>query len=136
MAEPWLDELGVWPDTSGLTEFRVTFGMKYARAGHPVMREVHPEGWLTVYAEDRSAVAAAMSEHFDNAYAFTYTVDRFDEAFHPRGPFARMAVLARGIRIELVDDLPDWPALARAVVDDDTATLRRIAGLPAGGGDV
>lgn len=35
-----------------MSEFRVTFGQKYAREPHPTVRWAHPDGWATIDAPD------------------------------------------------------------------------------------
>lgn len=38
-----------------MSEFRVTFGQRYASEPHPIWPEAHPDGWLAIIATDRPA---------------------------------------------------------------------------------
>jgi hypothetical protein len=78
-----------------LVEFRVTFGQRYAREAHPVLgREAHPDGWLTVVADDYETARALVVRELGTAWANLYplgsmTRDEWAKWF-PRGEVGRI----------------------------------------------
>jgi monoamine oxidase len=48
-----------------MKEYRVTFGLKYRTNEHPTWPKAHPDGWLTVIAENENMARrfTAAGEH-------------------------------------------------------------------------
>jgi hypothetical protein len=73
-----------------MSEFRVTFGQKYRREGHPAMREVHPDGWVAVFASDYDEARRIVVERFGTAWSGLYEPKPDDLDYYPRGELARI----------------------------------------------
>lgn len=58
-----------------MREFRVTFGQRWRREGHPTFPAAHPDGWLTIVApdEDRAREVAFgwLGRHWSDLYRAT-----------------------------------------------------------------
>jgi hypothetical protein len=55
-----------------VTEYRVTFGQKYARETHPMLPDAHPDNWVVVEAPSpataRQAVVDALGQFWCDIY--------------------------------------------------------------------
>lgn len=76
-----------------MTEFRVTFGLKYGHREHPTFPAASPRGWLTILARDMDAARMIAHAALGEAWAFLYPVP-IDEAswgrLYPLGEIARI----------------------------------------------
>ena len=96
-------------DTTGLTEYRVTFGSRYRWASDPApvaLPEAHPDGWLAIFAPDETAARDALWDRLPMGWADIVRAD--DEAatrlnvveapdlgwlaMYPRGELARWVI--------------------------------------------
>ncbi len=59
-----------------MSEYRITFGLKYRHQQHPLFPAAHPDGWLTIIARNQPT-----------ARAITHLTLASDFAFHYPGPF-------------------------------------------------
>jgi hypothetical protein len=82
-----------------MIEYRFTFGMKYRDEPHPAGSWPHPDGWLTVYAENGDQarqLAGAVIGHVDNdprapfAYAFDYSPEQWSQPTRRGGNWDEM----------------------------------------------
>lgn len=71
-----------------MSEFYVTFGIKYAREPHPTFAAAHPDGWVTIEAPDEIAARTVAFERLGIYFAFIY-YDAPDGCLFPRGELAR-----------------------------------------------
>lgn len=90
-----------------LTEYRITFGIRYADETHPRFPEAHPDGWVAVMAENEDAARRLVHDRIGNDWAFIY------HPAHPNypGPFGRhfrKGELARWSTWNPVEVI-DWP---------------------------
>ncbi len=100
-----------------LTEFRITFGVRYAHERHPGLPAASPDGWLAVMAENEDAARSLVNDRIGNAWAFIYrpdfpgypTVGRL----FPKGELARWTVgepvVPKRATPDLIDPLVDLP---------------------------
>ena len=76
-----------------MSEFRVTFGVRYRHEPHPVLPKADPDGYITVVADSEPQARSYLFEHIGRAWAFIYP-EPFDEArwaqLHPHGEFLRL----------------------------------------------
>lgn len=61
-----------------MKEFRFTFGQRYRREVHPCLAEAHPDGWMTVEAEDYDQAREIAVSELGADWAFQYE-EPFDE---------------------------------------------------------
>lgn len=76
-----------------MSEFRVTWGQRYAREAHPTFAKAHPDGWLTIVAPDEHAARDVAIDHLGAAWSFLYVTAELDAAwdeYFPRGELARI----------------------------------------------
>lgn len=74
-------------------EFRVTFGQRYRREEHPAFPKAHPDGWLTVVADDENKARAWAFEFLGDRWAFLQAepFDRDDwDGHYPLGELHRV----------------------------------------------
>ncbi len=76
-----------------MTEFRVTFGLRYAHQEHPTFPAASPRGWLTILARDKDVARMIAHATLGEAWAFLYPAP-IDEAgwgrLYPLGEIARI----------------------------------------------
>lgn len=75
-----------------MTEYRITFGLKYSRETHPQFPAAHPDGWLTILAAREEVARLIANAVLDRDWAFLYS-GPFDEKwaqYHPMGELARI----------------------------------------------
>lgn len=71
-------------------EYRVTFGLKYAREAHPVAAWAHPAGWLAVIAPDEETARALTVALVGLHWSYIYPADEIGPEHFPRGELARV----------------------------------------------
>lgn len=71
-----------------VSEFYVTFGGKYAREAHPRLSVAHPDGWVTIEADDYEQARAATVALLGTAWCWLHDTPRDPEWF-PAGELAR-----------------------------------------------
>jgi hypothetical protein len=83
-----------------MTEYRVTFGFRYAREPHPIFDKAHPDGWVTIIAPNEEKARKAAFNLLGNVWAFLYgpeelqdTASSWAELF-PLGELHRIEVAA------------------------------------------
>ena len=78
--------------TTNAHEFRVTFGQKYRRVGHPGLREAHPDGWLAIMAPDLLSARAAAIDLLGDQWASIYRATDHDDwdDYYPLGELHRI----------------------------------------------
>lgn len=86
--------------------------MQYAREEHPSLLVAHPDGWLTVYAEDELDARRIVCTHIGGAWAFIYEAPFEDDSWqlYPRGELHQMGRVSE----------PAPPAEAAAIQADDS----------------
>lgn len=76
-----------------MTEYRVTFGMKYRTQQHPTFPAAHPDGWLTIVAATEEVAREIACAVLGKEWAFIYAPP-FDTAscalLHSMGEIARI----------------------------------------------
>jgi hypothetical protein len=86
-----------------VSEFRVTFGQKYAREVHPTSPDIHPDGWVAVHAADYAAARLTTVATFGTAWANLYTPDAMPAEewalYFPRGELASITSTAPGSEV-------------------------------------
>lgn len=82
-----------WPEIlPGEREYVITFGSKYRREPHPVLRDAHPDAYVTIIAVSGGQARRAAFAWLGNAWAFPYLATDFDaEAYATRGEIDRRA---------------------------------------------
>lgn len=60
-------------------EFMGTFGVRYKREPHPSGKEVDPDGYVLIHAEDFNEAIQMMQAEYGTAYAFVYGARGFSE---------------------------------------------------------
>lgn len=60
-----------------MAEFRLTFGVQYAREPHPVNEIAHPDGWVTIIADDYEDARWLAFREFGRCWSGLYTLDDF-----------------------------------------------------------
>lgn len=73
-----------------MTEFYVTFGVQYEDGSHP-RAWVHPDGYLTIEADDYSTARHAAFTLLDNNFAFIYE-EKLDSNTFPLGELHRIKI--------------------------------------------
>jgi hypothetical protein len=78
---------------AGLTEYRVTFGQRYAYVENPAFKPASPNGWLTIYApceqDARDAVAGELGAYWSALYPIDVEwIRTADREFYPLGELA------------------------------------------------
>jgi predicted dehydrogenase len=58
-----------------MKEYRVTFGLKYRTNEHPTWPKAHPDGWLTVIAENENMARRFTAALLATNWAFIYPRD-------------------------------------------------------------
>lgn len=91
-------------DTTGLIEFRLTFGFK-VDAGVPGLPEAHRDGWLAVFAPDETAAREAAFDRLGREWS---DIARHDDpdvlgwgpwpVLYPRGEIARWVITEPTVR--------------------------------------
>jgi len=73
-------------------EYRVTFGQKYRGETHPSFPEAHPDGWLTIVAEDRGQARAAAAAKLGREWCDMYGPESWPHVSHyfPLGELGRI----------------------------------------------
>lgn len=73
-----------------MSEFYVTFGCQYAHEQHPRLGAAHPDGWLTIEADDEVAARATAIAWLGTAWSFMYD-EKPDLRLFPLGELHRVA---------------------------------------------
>jgi len=86
-----------------VSEFRVTFGQKYAREVHPLSPDIHPDGWVAIHAADYAAARLTVVATFDTAWASLYAPEDMTPKewalFFPRGEITSITSTAPGSEV-------------------------------------
>lgn len=69
--------------------FYFTFGQKYRHQPHPRSGPAHPDGWVTVEADDANAARVDMFRHYGPFWAMQYDQEPSRQTF-PRGELCRI----------------------------------------------
>ena len=99
MGEAAVSEFGV---TFG-QEFRVTFGQRYAREPHPRWAAAHPDGWVTVVADDYKAARRWAYANFGIHWSDLYAADAHpstDAELYPRGELGRFTTTGPAVWVD------------------------------------
>ena len=78
-----------WTHSKTVTKFHFTFGQKYRHEPHP-RGPAHPDGWVTVEADNVEDAVQIMSEHYGDMWASCYTEHSFNPDLFPRGELVRL----------------------------------------------
>jgi hypothetical protein len=73
-------------------EYRVTFGQRYAKEPHPTWTAAHPDGWVTVIADDCKTARRWAYANFGIHWCDLYEADAHpstDAELYPLGELAR-----------------------------------------------
>jgi hypothetical protein len=90
VAVAWVEAIDRRASKDGAaSEYRVTFGCKYAREPHPSFPDAHPDGWVTIVAPDEMAARRVAHERLSGQYAFIYAPEEWEPEWFPRGELAR-----------------------------------------------
>lgn len=75
-----------------MPEFVVTFGQRFRREVHARLPLAHPDGWVTIVADDYSDARLLAIVNLGTEWSGIYDGDPFvDEVeFYPRGELARL----------------------------------------------
>ncbi len=73
-----------------MTEFRVTFGVKYRSAPHPAFGKAHPDGWVTIVAPDEDTARKAAVDLLGDHWAFIYDPSALDPAWDEWFPLGEL----------------------------------------------
>lgn len=75
-----------------MPEFRITFGQKYRRELHPTFGGAHPDGWLTIMADDEDAARATAVGWLGTKYSSLANAAAYDDwdAYFPLGELHRI----------------------------------------------
>ena len=68
-----------------MKNFYVTFGSKYRSVGHPKARYIHPDGYVTVIAENEEEARKIVMLEFGNHWASMYDDATMVFDYFPRG---------------------------------------------------
>lgn len=71
-------------------EYRVTFGQQYRSNRHPKVDYAHPDGWLTVMADNRQEAREKTFFELGAAWSFIYEVGEFSPEYYPKGELHRI----------------------------------------------
>jgi len=66
-----------------MPQYRLTVGQKYREEEHP--QGLHPDGWVTINADDYDKAREKAFQNFGPKWAFIYDVDGLDDKMFPRG---------------------------------------------------
>lgn len=83
-----------------MPEFHVTFGSQYRAQIHPVHigdSRIHPDGWLTLVADDGMHATMAAMRLFGNSFSMVRTPSPDDLGHFPRGELAVMTAPPRAL---------------------------------------
>ena len=87
-------------DRASLKPFFITFAANHYP--HPYGREVHPDGYVVIEAEDESQARAAAFHIYGQKWSFIYS-EKPEERFVPKGELKRWVVYGP-IDAEEIDD--------------------------------
>lgn len=73
-----------------MKKFYITFGQQYAREPHPKVKYAHPDGWLTVEADNHEQARKKAFEEVGLHFATSYSEDDFEPDWFPRGELHRI----------------------------------------------
>ena len=74
-----------------MSEYRVTFGQRYAREEHPRWASAHPDGWLTILAPTKSRAREVAVAFLGAYWADLYLAsDHDDWSIYPLGELHRI----------------------------------------------
>jgi hypothetical protein len=74
-----------------MNEYVITFGQKYRREPHPTFPAAHPDGYVTVVAEDFEDCRRQTLAVLGRAWAFDYAPGELDvEKWAPLGELGRI----------------------------------------------
>lgn len=84
-----------------MPEFLLTFGQQYARDLHPTFDLAHPDGWVTIVAEDYRTARKCAVENFERWWSDLYPAEDVTFAhLFPRGEIARFTRLPDAVRTD------------------------------------
>jgi hypothetical protein len=78
-----------------MSDYMLTFGIRYATEPHPTFSTAHPDGWVTIEAPNEQYARKLAHWIFGPAWAFLYSESTFEQSKHlfPRGEIARIRAL-------------------------------------------
>jgi len=76
-----------------MNQFMVTFGQRFRYDEHATFPAAHPDGWVTIEAENVDDARELAFEHLDAEWAFLYTADDFNAALYPLGELDRITAV-------------------------------------------
>lgn len=67
--------------------FYCTFGSQYSYEEHPVSKHIHPDGYVTVAADDRATARELIVKTFGEKWSFEYDAkaETMERRFYPLG---------------------------------------------------
>lgn len=106
-----------------MSEYRITFGMKYPQEPHPTFPRAHHDGYVTVVADGREDARRQAVEVLSTGWAFDYPAEELEDRFAPLGELGRIEN-GRG----------DWQQHSRSPATQTAAVEARASGRETGEG--
>lgn len=73
-----------------MAEFKVTFGPIYRNKQHPKVGWAHPDGYMTVVAENEDEARIKIHDLLGEHWAFIFPTDKMEDKFFPLGELYRL----------------------------------------------
>lgn len=67
----------------------ITFGAQYSHEEHPKWPQAHPDGWLTIEAENEIQAREIAVALLGLQWSTSYTAETLEPRFFPRGEIGR-----------------------------------------------
>lgn len=72
------------------SKFFVTFGQKYRHEKHPSGLNIHPDGYVIIYAESWIVARRIAFDKFGDNFSLIYCETDFNPHFFPLGPILEL----------------------------------------------
>lgn len=68
-----------------MPKFNVTFGVKHSREAHPVLGFIHPNGYVSIIAEDYTSARDEVVKQLGTSWGFIYPEGDLTPSLYPLG---------------------------------------------------
>lgn len=85
-----------------MPKFNVTFGLKYSREPHPKLGIIHPNGYVSIIAEDEESAREEIFRLIGESWGFMYPEGKITPALYPLGELFSIEVGAPEIDVKFV----------------------------------
>lgn len=85
-----------------MPKFNVTFGVQYSREPHPTLGIIHPNGYVSIIAEDEESARSEIFRLIGPSWAFIYPEGEITPALYPLGELFSIEVGADPVDVKFV----------------------------------